>query len=170
MGKMTREIIMIAVLLIGIVVTAAVKKTDEKTISYARVKKVKQNPPVITDTTSFSPENLKLALEQVRVSNPDIVYKQAILETGTFTSAIFIENNNLFGMKHPYVRSTTSLGKNRGHAKYASWFQSVKDMKLFQIFYRPRIEYMHNNNYYNFLDDVYASDKWYTHKLRNIDV
>jgi len=39
-------------------------------------------------TLPFTPQHLMLALE-INVLHPDIVYAQAILETGNFTSKIF---------------------------------------------------------------------------------
>jgi len=45
-----------------------------------------------------------------------LITAQAGFETGNFTSVIFKENNNLFGMKLPKVRKTTAIGENRGHA------------------------------------------------------
>ena len=120
------------------------------------------------DTLRFTPEGLKQALYLLGVKNPDIVYKQAVLETKHFTSNIFKENNNLFGMKHPNVRSTTSLGKNRGHAKYANWLDSVIDMTHFQNYYSHRIK--KSSDYYKFLDGVYAIDGSYTKKLKSISI
>lgn len=83
----------------------------------------------------FSEIMLKMALYDL-VEHPHIVYAQAILETGNFTSAIFLENNNLFGMKHPRQRETLSLGHNRGHAKYKSWQDSVRDYAKWQEYYK----------------------------------
>lgn len=136
----------------------------------SKPKVVKQKTIIINDNTPFSPKALKKALELYGIRNSDIVYRQAILETGNFTSNIFLENNNLFGMKHPYIRRTTSLGRKRGHAKYSNWLDSVRDMKYFQEFYRPRIYGMHKGDYYSFLNDVYATDQYYTIKLKQIDV
>lgn len=58
----------------------------------------------------------------------ELLVAQARHETGNYTSAIFAENHNYFGMKHPRVRKTTSKGVNRGHAKYDSKHDSVIDM------------------------------------------
>ena len=38
------------------------------------------------------------ALLYYDIKYPDIVYAQAILETGWFTSRLYLENNNLFGL------------------------------------------------------------------------
>lgn len=56
---------------------------------------------------------------------------QAAHETANFTSSIFKENNNLFGMKRPVIRQTTAIGENKGHAVYSSIEDSIKDMALY---------------------------------------
>lgn len=60
-----------------------------------------------------------------------IILAQFKHETGGFTSNIFIEGNNMSGMKHPSVRKTLSLGTHRKHAKYAS----VEDCILDYVYY-----------------------------------
>ena len=80
----------------------------------------------------FSPQNLQQEIVKQGIKYPDIAMAQAKIESGHFTSPIFQENNNLFGMKLPSVRQTTAIGKNRGHAKYKTWQDSVKDYKLWQ--------------------------------------
>lgn len=127
----------------------------------------KSKTAVIVDLSKFSPKNLRYALKLYKIKNADIVYRQAILETGNFTSSIFKENNNLFGMKHPVIRETTSKGRNRGHAKYSTWLDSVKDMAHFQDFYQYRLQ---TQTYYDFLDQVYATDNLYTQKLKQLSI
>jgi flagellum-specific peptidoglycan hydrolase FlgJ len=80
----------------------------------------------------FSPQNLQQEIVKQGIKYPDIVMAQAKIESGHFSSPIFKENNNLFGMKLPESRKTTAIGKNRGHAKYNTWQDSVKDYKLWQ--------------------------------------
>jgi len=55
---------------------------------------------------------------------------QAKHETGNYTSAIFKENNNLFGMKLAKVRDKTATGENRGHAVYETLEDSIEDLDL----------------------------------------
>ena len=90
----------------------------------------------------FSPEALEKYLSELNIRHADIVYSQAKLESGNFSSKIFKENNNLFGMKRARQRATTATGENRGHATYSSW--------------RQYIEYLGRN---------YAQDANYTKKL-----
>jgi len=59
------------------------------------------------------------------------IFAQAAHETGNFTSDIFKNNNNLFGMKLPRVRNTTAIGERKGHAIYRSTIDSIKDFKIY---------------------------------------
>lgn len=123
---------------------------------------------IVDSIPEFSKENLKEALDSHEITEPDIVYRQAVLETGNFTSNLFITNNNLFGMKHPSVRETTSTGKKNGYACYDHWIDSVKDMVLFQEFYSKRISKY--EDYYDFLDGIYATDNSYSKKLKGVEI
>jgi hypothetical protein len=111
--------------------------------------------PVQKGPLPFSETNLLGELKKQGVNFPDVAMAQAKLETGHFESAVFKENNNLFGMKHPSVRQTVSLGANRGHAKYKSWQDSVKDYKLWQDFYK--VSTMNKAQFINKLNRIYCS-------------
>jgi hypothetical protein len=56
---------------------------------------------------------------------------QSAFETGNFSSVIFKEQNNLFGMKLPKIRKTVADGEARGHAVYNSVEDSVTDYRLY---------------------------------------
>jgi len=67
---------------------------------------------------------------------PDITAKiltaQAMLETGVFTSRLYKEQNNLFGMRQPTIRETTSTGPGyKGFANFATLEDSVQDLLLY---------------------------------------
>lgn len=51
-------------------------------------------------------------------------------ETGGFASAVYDNNNNLFGMKQPTERDTTSIGQKSNYASYPDDEASVKDILL----------------------------------------
>ena len=87
---------------------------------------------LINKPLSFTPENLKSEIQKQGIVHPDVALAQATWESGHFGSNIFKENNNLFGMKLAHQRKTTAIGKNRGHAKYNTWQDSVMDYKLWQ--------------------------------------
>ncbi len=114
----------------------------------------------------FSPENLKGYIEDLNIKYPHIVYAQALQETGYFTSAIFRENNNLFGMKEPRVRPTTALGTKRNHAYYSNWMNSTKDYALWQA---SLSQYVYNEEeYFELLSRIYAEDTNYIDRLKAI--
>lgn len=72
---------------------------------------------------------------ELRVQHPYIVYAQAIIESGNFSSKIFKENNNLFGMKLAYQRPTTAIKAQYSHAVYKNWKESVLDYAIWQSIY-----------------------------------
>lgn len=118
------------------------------------------------ESSDFTPELLYEYIDLVGAPNKPILMSQAILESTTFTSDIFIENNNLVGMKFPVVRETLATGTNRGHAMYDHWTCSVKD---YIIWYKYMSRNKTYNNYLKFLSDVgYAEDPEYLNKLNNI--
>jgi uncharacterized FlgJ-related protein len=69
------------------------------------------------------------------IEYPEIVWAQAVLESGNFDSDVFHKNNNLFGMRLPERRRTVADGAFHGYAKYGSWQESVEDYKLYQEYY-----------------------------------
>lgn len=121
---------------------------------------------IITHVISFSELNVYKQLVRVGVAYPDVVLAQAKIETGNFTSKIFRENNNMFGMKLPERRQTTAVGESRNHAKYTDWIQSIKDYKLWQD------EMIHKaptkRAYLAYLKRNYAEDKNYIKKIKQI--
>ena len=113
----------------------------------------------------FTEEEFIWYLEQQDIPFKDIVISQARLETGNYTSAIFLKGNNLFGMRNPAIRPTKSLGSEQGHAYYSHWTDSVDDYVLWYEYYMHRLD----GCYYEFLKGVgYAEDKRYIQKLRDI--
>lgn len=110
----------------------------------------------------FSEFTLRRLIYILEIQHPQIVFIQAEIESGHFSSPIFRENNNLFGMKMAEKRKTVAIGVNRGHAKYSSWQASVLDYKLMQK------RYAHNksrNQYFVYLKH-YAEDANYVNKIK----
>lgn len=62
--------------------------------------------------------------------DPMMITAVAMHETGNFSSSVFANNNNLFGMRHPKERETLSKGDVIGYAKFDSLQDSVKDLRL----------------------------------------
>lgn len=116
----------------------------------------------ILNILEFSPGNLSIFLDYYNVQEKDIVFNQARLETNNFKSEVFKTNNNLFGMKHPAIRRTTSKESSLGYAYYNSYIESIKDYKLYQQ------RYYNGGDYYQFLIKYqYSTDTNYVNKLKS---
>ena len=120
---------------------------------------------LVSDSIDFSKKELKKYIKHLNLKHPDIVYAQAVLETGNFKSKLFVNNNNLFGFKEPKVRSNTARGSVSGYAYYSSWRQSVIDYALYQSSY---IRKLNREDYFDYLDKNYAEDPNYSKKLKEI--
>lgn len=67
---------------------------------------------------------------------PEILLKQAKIESGNYTSNVYINTNNLYGMKKVGKRQTTQLNNTyNGYGCYTNWCESVLDRMLWDIFY-----------------------------------
>ena len=115
---------------------------------------------------AFSQQALVEELKRLNVRFPEIILAQSILETGHYTSRIFEENNNLFGMKEAKARSTTALGTQLGHAYYNNWKESVLDYALFQNAYMNKIR--KEQQYLKYLDKNYAQASDYDKTILQI--
>ncbi len=81
----------------------------------------------------LTPTELAHAIKDMGIQHPELVYRQAMLETGNLTSKLVRKQNNLFGMKMPRQRFTFANGKGkRNYAKYTSWAHSVADYRVYQ--------------------------------------
>lgn len=119
--------------------------------------------PTISYSKEFSEENLIAHIEKFNIKYPKVVLAQAKIESGNFTSKIFKENNNLFGMKLPVRRKTTAIGVNRKHAKYSDWVESLIDYKLWQdnMIHKGATK----KKYLAYLGKNYAADPNYINKI-----
>jgi uncharacterized FlgJ-related protein len=114
----------------------------------------------------FTPERLKEYILELNIRFPHIVYAQAQLESGNFTSHIFNVNNNLFGMKEAKRRPTTNKGTENGHAYFNHWKESVVDYAFYQAAYLNDIR--SEKEYWEYLGQNYAEDPNYISKLKKI--
>ena len=100
-------------------------------------------------------EGLEEALSYYGLEHKDIVYAQAILETGHFKSKVCLKYNNLFGLYN---------SKEKRYCRFNHWTESV-------VAYKEWIQkkYQPPNNYYVFLEEInYAEEKSYTRLLKEI--
>jgi flagellum-specific peptidoglycan hydrolase FlgJ len=102
-------------------------------------------------------EGLEEALKYYNIEFQEVVYAQALLETGHFKSNLCVSHNNLFGLYDSY---------NHCYYSFNNWYESVHAYKVlvqYKYFQKPY------ETYYDFLDDIgYASDPDYNKKLKRI--
>lgn len=117
-----------------------------------------------------------IALKQEGFSSDvaKMIISQAAFETGNFTSRIFKQNHNLFGMKLPKLRNTLATGEKFGHATFNSDFDSIKDYKLYWVNFshpeqfeslRSFIERLKSKGYFEADIENYFKGVEYYHKL-----
>lgn len=157
-----RAPIVVALLFVCMTVLLSLRPTDVKT----EVRYVEAEMIVKIKGIEFSPENLRKYIKLCGIRFPEIVYAQAVLESGNFKSTIFLESNNLFGMRLACSRPTTALSKSRGHALYDSWMMSTIDYALFQSAFLRKIRT--SDDYLDYLSKNYAEDPLYIEKLKRI--
>ena len=127
---------------------------------------VGESKTIISSFVPFTIGGAIKLMEKLGIVHADIVMAQAKLETGNFTSKVFKENHNLFGMKLPKSRSTNALGEKNDHAYYISWVHSIRDYKLWQD--RVVAKYKTRRAYLKYLSENYAEDKKYIYKLKQM--
>lgn len=105
-------------------------------------------------------------LKDMRVSHASIILAQAKLESDNYTSELFQENRNLFGMKVAMRRTTTSTTSIGGYQAYCNWRESVMDYAFWQ--FSNNIDKLSNEEYLDYLGKKYATDPNYIIKLKKI--
>lgn len=121
---------------------------------------------IINEMHEFSEEKLIQEIKELNLKFPYIVLAQSKLETSNYSSKIFIELHNLFGMKQAAVRANTAKGTQYGHAYYHSWKESLLDYALYSCRYLGNVK--SEQEYYQYLSQYYAEDPEYVNKLKNI--
>lgn len=119
---------------------------------------------LIKESDVFTQEKFVQMIKDINIKYPHIVLAQSMIETGKWKSNIFLENQNLFGMKEAKSRITTAKGTQHNHALYNHWRESVYDY----AFYQSR--YLHNirseNEYYQYLAANYAENPNYLRAVK----
>ena len=108
-------------------------------------------------------DSIKHFIKQTKIAHADIVYRQAVLETGNFKSDIFRNNNNLFGMRGVKALPTTQIGIcEKGYGIYESWQMSIFDYAIWQAWSGKRLK---RDEYLELLGRIYAADSLYVFKI-----
>jgi hypothetical protein len=107
----------------------------------------------LTEVPELNSENVYIALKEAGVEHPEIVVKQAILETGWFKcSHCSLNKNNIFGFYY-----------KKKYLEFDNWLESVAYYKKWQ---KKRYQ---GGDYYKFLKKVgYATSPTYEDKLKQI--
>ena len=121
---------------------------------------------VLSKHNEFSQTKLIERIKELNFKFPYIVLAQSKLETGNYTSNMFNENNNLFGMKQATIRLNMASGTQRGHAYYDNWTESLYDYALYSATYLHKIKT--EREYFDYLSQFYAEDTSYVKRLREI--
>lgn len=121
---------------------------------------------LINESDPFNKQKMAEMLSGLNVKYPWIPMAQSMIETGHWKSDIFLENNNLFGMKEAKSRITTAVGTNKNHAEYNTWRESVYDYAFYQNRYLNGIQT--ENDYYQYLAASYAEDPTYVSKIKKM--
>jgi hypothetical protein len=119
-----------------------------------------------TEKKKFTKDKLVNEIKRLNIKFPHIVMAQSIIETRKWTSNIFKESNNLFGMKEAKTRISTAKGTQYNHAYYEDWYQSVYDYAFYQTRYLGGIK--NEEEYFNYLSANYAEDKNYVAKIKMV--
>lgn len=117
------------------------------------------NPKEINDTVLYQ------FLLDNNAWYPDILLKQAKIESANYTSNVYKNTNNLYGMRKVGKRQTTQLNNiYNGYGCYNNWCLSVLDRMLWDIFVFKG-EKPSEEEYLKAMS-IYAEDKNYINKLK----
>ena len=160
-------LVAIACIMIGVVVTMTIiipTKTEEVEKAEELTVEEKMFEDIDSNLELSDREIARHFINLYNIQHPHIVYAQFLLESGYASSRIFREYNNLFGMKAPRVRLTTSI-HNRGDkwAKFTSIESAVIDYMIWQRLFANELS---ETDYFAFLGRVYAEDPQYINKLK----
>lgn len=126
-------------------------------LSYSQ-NEVEWTPP-IPNPTHLEPYDIKMEILSCGIQYPGIVYAQARLETGNFTSSAYKDKHNLFGF-----------------CKGGKPITFRTDLDCIGYYYDWQLKHYKGGNYYDFLECLYkrsdgtcvryASDPEYITKLK----
>ena len=161
-SKISNKIIVVTGLFIGISIALGFTSNPKNSIDLSQEDKL----IIIREYNGFSENRLISKITELNFKFPHIILAQAKLESGHFKSNIFLENNNMFGMKEAKLRSNLAKGTNRGHAYYETWQESVLDYALYYSTYLYKLKT--EGEYFEYLRQNYAEDVTYVQRLKQI--
>jgi len=122
---------------------------------------------VVQKDDNVTKEKLYEQIIKFGIKFPDIVFAQAMIESGELTSKLFKTANNMFGMRFPSIRETTAQGKTTsGYSRYEDWNFGVYDYFLWQDHMLRNRDEITKSQYFSLLGRVYAEDPNYVSKVK----
>jgi|TARA_B110000908_G_scaffold54835_1_gene66817 uncharacterized FlgJ-related protein len=161
------HILVFSSLIVGVLFFTLSKGIVRKYIQTDRYVQTEGEVVIINhNQNEFTQEKLTKEIDRLNFRFPHIVLSQTILETGHYTSDIFKENNNLFGMREPRIRVNTVRGTHSGHGFYDNWMESLYDYGFYNSRYLGKLKT--EEEYFKYLSKHYATDVTYVSKLKSI--
>lgn len=152
--KITNALLIVIVgLLIVILINNAQISQKLSFIEEIEQMEVKQDSTIDLTQLELNKENFDFVCHYYNISHPEIVYAQAQLESGYFTSSIFKTKNNFLGLYN---------SKSKEYYSFDHWSDCLKGYKNYvQVKWNGKVDY------YQFLIDLpYASDSNYVNKVK----
>ena len=157
-SKLTLTAVIIS-LIVSIIVAVIIVNIDKKIVE-------RQIMVIVAKQNQFQNEKLIKKIREMNFQFPYIVYAQSLLETDSFRSRVFIENQNLFGMKPSVYRITSSMEKQGDYKYYSHWMDSLYDYALYSATYLSKLTT--EDDYFDYLKQSYAEDANYVSKLKSL--
>lgn len=124
------------------------------------------------ENSSFSRKNFYEYLKRVNIKFPELVFAQAMKESG-FNSPLWKNNNNPFGMKEASKRPNMQNGTQDGYAYYNTWKDAIVDYALYQTYVglsklKTEDEYFAYLKAMNYYDTEHPNNVNYLSDLKHI--
>ncbi len=144
------------------------KLSEKNEISNMKKFEEEEKLVIVKNGDKFNEEKLILFINELNFKWPEVVYAQAVLESGSeYNSDINIENNNYFGMKLASVRLNTQVGENLNHAVFNNWRMSVIDYALYWASYLSDLKT--KEEYYQYIEKHYSETPGYSLRVMNLE-
>lgn len=121
---------------------------------------------LVMDPGEFRENVLVEEIDRLNLPFPHITLAQAKLESGNYSSRIFKESHNLFGMREAKVRINLAVGTQYAHAYYRNWRESLLDYAFWSATYAYKCKT--EKQFYQLLEAQYAEAPNYVESLKRI--
>ena len=126
----------------------------------------KTTDTVLVHGQPFSEKALIELIKDCNLKYPHIVLAQAKIESGNFTSKIFRQNNNMFGMRRARMRVTSAQSEKDTFAYYRDWMDCVYDYAMYQTSIMCDVN--SEEEYLSKLGEKYAQDSSYVPAIKSL--